>query len=153
MGGKPLGYGRSMSPPLEIARAVPGEHPAILALHREAGWPGTHVDGEVWVVRAGEEVIATAQLIELEPPVILIDAVVVRGSERGRGRGIGTELMRTVLATHAAEWWLECRAERIAFYERLGFELMAEAPGSVSARVGENATREQHFLRLAPLSP
>ena len=140
-----------MPPPLEIALAAPDEHAAILALHREAGWPGTHVDGEVWAARAGGSVIASAQLIELAPALILVDALVVRGD--ARGRGIGAELLRTILATRAAEWWLECRAERIAFYERLGFEVAADPPSAVTARVGANATRAQHFLRRSALSP
>jgi GNAT superfamily N-acetyltransferase len=139
-----------MLPPLEIGLARLGEHAAILALHREAGWPGTHVDGEVWTVHAGDRLVASAQLVELAPPLILVDAVVVAAGERGRG--IGTELMRAALATRAAEWWLECRAERMAFYERLGFELAEAPPAAVAARVGTSATRKQHYLRLSTLS-
>jgi GNAT superfamily N-acetyltransferase len=140
-----------MPPPLEIALAGPDEHAAILALHREAGWPGTHVDGEVWVARARGRVLASAQLIELAPALILVDALVVAAA--ARGRGIGAELMRTILPTRAAEWWLECRAERMGFYERLGFQLAEEPPAAVSARVGPNAVRAQHFLLLSTLSP
>jgi GNAT superfamily N-acetyltransferase len=138
-------------PPLEIALAVPEEHEAILALHREAGWPGTHVDGEVWTARTPAGVVASVQVIGLAPALILVDAIVVRSDVRDRG--IGAELLRTVLATRAAEWWLECREERIAFYERLGFERSADVPASVTARVGANAVRQQHFLLRSTLSP
>jgi GNAT superfamily N-acetyltransferase len=137
--------------PLEIALAVPEEHEAILALHREAGWPGTHVDGEVWAVRTTAGVVASAQVVGLAPALFLVDAIVVRADLRGRG--IGARLMRTILATRAAEWWLECREERIAFYERLGFELATDVPARVAARVGANATRQQHFLLRSSLTP
>jgi N-acetylglutamate synthase-like GNAT family acetyltransferase len=140
-----------VSPPLEIALARPDEHSAILALHREAGWPGTHVDGEVWAVRASGRIIGSAQLIELAPALILVDAVVVAAD--ARGRGIGAELVRALLAPRAAEWWLECRAERIAFYERLGFKLAADPHPAVTERVRANTARQQHFLRLSTLTP
>jgi GNAT superfamily N-acetyltransferase len=147
-----VGYGRPVGPSPEIARALPGEHAAILALHREAGWPGTNLDGEVWAARAAGELIGSTQLIELAPGLILIDAAVVRAE--ARGRGIGSEMLRAVLATRSAEWWLECREERVAFYERLGFavEPQPAVPLPVLARVGANSTRRQYFLRWG-LSP
>jgi len=132
---------------IEISLAAPAEHAAILALHREAGWPGTHTEGEVWAARACGDVVGGLQLIALAPQVILIDAAVVRAS--ARGRGIGSELLRGVLATRTAEWWLECREERIAFYERLGFVVADEVPALVAGRVGPNAVRRRHFLRLS----
>lgn len=133
--------------PIEIAHATPGEHAAILELHREAGWPGTHVDGEVWAVREGVEIAGSVQLLELAPGTILIDAAVVRMD--ARGRGIGTEMLRAVLATREAQWWLECREERIAFYQRLGFQIERDArvPPLVKARVGANGMRRQFFLQ------
>jgi GNAT superfamily N-acetyltransferase len=132
--------------PIEIARAAPSDHAAILVLHREAGWPGTHVDGDVWAARDGRGVVGSVQLLELAAGVVLIDAAVVRSD--ARGHGIGAELMRAVLATREAHWWLECREERIAFYQRLGFEVQPEAavPALVRARVGKNETRSQFFL-------
>lgn len=131
---------------IEIARAKPEEYAAILALHREAGWPGTHVDGEVWAVRAGGNLVGGVQLLELAPALILINAAVVRAG--ARGRGIGAEAMRAVMATRQAEWWLECRQERIAFYVRLGFQVApsTSVPALVTARVGPNPARPQHFL-------
>jgi N-acetylglutamate synthase-like GNAT family acetyltransferase len=130
----------------EIAHAEQHESEAILALHREAGWPGTHVAGEVWVAREAGQVVGSAQLIELEPALVLVDAVVVRAN--ARNRGIGAELMRTVLTRRAAHWWLECRSERVAFYQRLGFAVVneAEVPSVVKARVGSNHVRPQFFL-------
>jgi GNAT superfamily N-acetyltransferase len=133
--------------PIEIAQAAPSDHEAILELHREAGWPGTHVDGEVWAAREGAEILGGVQLLELAPGTILIDAAVVRST--ARGRGVGTDMLRRVLATREADWWLECREERIGFYLRLAFhvERDADVPGLVKARVGPNATRRQFFLQ------
>ena len=131
---------------IAISLAEPGDRAAILALHREAGWPGTHLDGEVWGrAHLADEVVGSAQLIELASGIVLVDAAVVRAD--ARGRGIGTALLRTVLATREAEWWLECREERIAFYERLGFVVIDDVPRLVAERVGSNAVRRQHFLR------
>ena len=55
---------------------------------------------------------------------------------------------RCAAAAHSArdaqaEWWLECREERIAFYERLGFGVVCGRPSasSVASRVGTNAAR------------
>jgi GNAT superfamily N-acetyltransferase len=133
--------------PLEIGRALAADHPAILALHREAGWPGTHVDGEVWAVREAGEITGSVQLLELAPGLMLIDAAVVRTD--ARGRGIGTQMLRAVLATRTAEWWLECREERIAFYERLAFQVApaSAVPAAVTSRVGKNPARRQFYLK------
>ena len=136
----------------EIAYAREDETAAILALHREAGWPGTHVDGEVWVTREAGQLVASAQVIELEPSLVLVDAVVVRTS--ARNRGIGAELVRAVLASRATHWWLECRRERVAFYQRLGFAVVdeAEVPLVVKAGVGGNHGRRQCFLHGSTIS-
>lgn len=34
-------------------------------------------------------------------------------------------MLTRIVATRVAEWWLECRTERIGFYERHGFALVA----------------------------
>lgn len=140
-------------PFVEISRARPSEHDAILALHREAGWPGTHVDGEVWAARESGAVVGSVQVITLSPGVTLIDAAVVRAD--ARGRRIGADLIDTVLATRAGEWWLECREQRIAFYERLGFAVAHETavPAIVAARVGVNPNRRQFFLSRSTVVP
>jgi N-acetylglutamate synthase-like GNAT family acetyltransferase len=137
---------------LEIAPAQQHEIEAILALHHEAGWPVTHVDGEVWVAREAGQLVGSAQFIELGPALILVDAVVVHTD--ARNRGIGAELVRKALARRAAHWWLECRRERVAFYERLGFSLVdeIEVPPLIKRRIGSNPSRRQHFLHRSTLS-
>ena len=108
---------------------------------------GTQVDGEIWAVREAGRLIGSVQLLDLAPGLILIDAAVVRAN--ARGRGIGTQMLRTILATRSAEWWLECREERIAFYERLNFSVVlpSTVPTSVASRVGTNPVRAQFFLK------
>ena len=80
--------------------------------------------------------------------MILIDAAVVCAPALAVA-GSGPSWSRTVLATRAGEWWLECREQRVAFYERLGFAVVrADAvPAIVAARVGANPDRRQCFLR------
>jgi N-acetylglutamate synthase-like GNAT family acetyltransferase len=53
-----------------------------------------------------------------------------------------------VMATRRAEWWLECREERIRFYTRMGFHLVegAEIPASVLQLVRPRTDRQQHFM-------
>ena len=98
-------------------------------------------------MREAGELIGSAQLLELAPGLVLIDAAVVRAD--ARGRGIGTQMLRTILATRTADWWLECREERIAFYERLNFSVVppSTVPTAVASRVGPNPTRPQFFLK------
>ena len=136
-----------MPPSLQLAPATPDEHESILVLHREAGWPDTHLEGEVWVLRDLGGLAGSVQLIELAPDLFLIGAIVVRSD--ARGRGLGSEMARKVLATRTAEWWLECRQQRVAFYRRLGFAVVAAADVNehVRARVGPNSAREQNFMR------
>jgi N-acetylglutamate synthase-like GNAT family acetyltransferase len=146
---RPSGAEEGEPPELRYSHAEPEECEPILALHREAGWPGTHVEGEVWAAHLAGRLVASAQLIEIEPAVVLVDAVVVLAEVRNQG--IGAQLMKTVLATRASHWWLECRLERVAFYQRLGFELVGESevPALVKARVGSNHSRKQQFLHAS----
>ena len=140
-------YGGSVPPSIQVAPATREEHEEILALHREAGWPDTHLEGEVWVLRDLGGLVGSIQLIELVSGLILIGAIVVRSD--ARGRGLGSEMARCVLTTRTAEWWLECREQRMAFYGRLGFAVVAAAEVNelVRERVGPNSAREQNFMR------
>ena len=46
--------------------------------------------------------------------------------------------MRSAMAATPGVWWLECRRERVAFYRRLGFDLVEEAavPPDIRATIG-----------------
>ena len=53
-----------------------------------------------------------------------------------------------VMGTRQADWWLECREERIRFYERLGFQIVVELeiPASVRQLVRPRTHRQEHFM-------
>ena len=100
----------------------------------------------MWVAHPGDEVVGAAALLELSSRSTLVDSLVVR--EDCRGRGVGAELLRHVLATRRTTWWLECREKRIAFYRRLGFTLVNrdDVPKLVRARVGFGRTGHSFSL-------
>lgn len=130
----------------EISRAKPLDDDAILRLHREAGWADSRVDGEVWVARQEGELVGSLQFVDLAPELLLITAMVIR--EDRRGRGIGRKLLAEVLRTRSADWWLECRRERIRFYSGLGFGLVdrTDVPSSVLGCIAPRSDRKQFFM-------
>ncbi len=138
---------------LEFTRANETAEETILGHRHEAGWERTSLEGEIWVATDGSVVVGSLQLVDIADDIVLVDAVVV--PESRRGEGIGGELMRRVLTTREAEWWLECREERIAFYRCLGFALVAasEVPAPLRAYLDAPGVlpsdRENHFMRLA----
>ena len=96
--------------------------------------------------------MGSAQFIELGPALILVDAVVVH-TARAPGVSARSSCTRP-LARRAAHWWLECRRERVAFYERLGFSFVdeIEVPPLIKRRIGSNPSRRQHFLHRSTLT-
>ena len=131
---------------LEITRAVLADHHPILDLHHEAGWAQSRVDGEVWVAREGRQLVGSLQFEELPSGLLFIRAMVVR--EASRGRGVGGHMLDEVLGTRHADWWLECRDERIQFYSRHGFRVVEEdmMPTSVRQLVRPRTDRRQNFM-------
>ena len=130
----------------KISRAAVADHDAILELHHEAGWAQSRVDGEVWVARADGELVGSLQFEELPSGYLFIRAMVVRADSRGRG--IGGEMLEEVLGTRHADWWLECRDERIPFYSRHGFQVVEERamPAAVRELVRPRTDRRQNFV-------
>ena len=109
---------------LEVSPANRSDYETILALHHEAGWIPSRVEGEIWVAWHQRELVGSIQFEEVEPDLLFVRAMVVR--EASRGRGIGTRMFTEVMATRDADWWLECREERICFYARLGFNVVEQ---------------------------
>jgi len=139
---------------VDHGRAGAEAQPAVLALHHEYGWMDEAVSGgELWVAREGDEVVGAVELIELDPARVVVAVAVVRESRRGQG--IGSRLMSKVLASRSAEWWTECREQRIGFYVRLGFELVAlnDLPADVRPHLDHPSPtqpeRPLNFLRRA----
>ena len=143
-----LAVGRSSTnSELQISLAPESDYGAILALHREAGWNASRIAGEVWAAWEGGELVGSIQFQEVgSPDVLFVSAMVVR--EVARGRGIGAQMFTAVMGTRQADWWLECREERIRFYKRLGFHTVVgvEIPASVRQLVRPRTHRQEHFM-------
>jgi len=142
---------------IEVSVSSPQEHGVVLEHRHETGWERSTLEGEVWVAREDDRVVGSLQLIDIEPRIVLVDAVVVPKSLRDQG--IGGELMKRVLATRDVEWWLECREERLAFYERLGFAEVELSKVPASLRTYLDAPgmlpsdRENHFMKRQQPGP
>jgi N-acetylglutamate synthase-like GNAT family acetyltransferase len=80
------------------------------------------------------------------PDRLFVRAMVVR--EDVRGEGIGGMMLARVVATRVAQWWLECRTERINFYARHGFALVApeDLPTAIRSLVRPRSDRRQNFM-------
>ena len=131
-----------------MRQATDEDRPAIAALFREAAWEGDPVFGEAWVAYEGGRVVGTVTVLDAEPGLAFVDAVVV--SSDIRRRGVGSEMLAEVLSARDATWWLECREELLPFYTRKGFEVSTEVPSSIRALVPPRTDRAQNFLRRGP---
>jgi N-acetylglutamate synthase-like GNAT family acetyltransferase len=131
---------------IHVSRANKNDYEKILALHHEAGWIPSGVDGEVWAAWRQRELVGSVQFDEVGPGLLFVKAMVVR--EDSRGRGIGARMFTAVMGTREGDWWLECRKERIHFYSRLGFWLVDQSSVPVSVRhlVRPRTDREQFFM-------
>ncbi|MDX6407662.1 MAG: Acetyltransferase domain [Gaiellaceae bacterium] len=132
---------------LVVSRAEKSDYEAILALHHDAGWVPSRVEGEVWGAWEGRELVGSVQFEEVGKDFLFVRAMVVRRDSRNRG--IGAQMFREVMATRDAEWWLECRQERIRFYSRLGFVVVEQRniPAAVRQLVRARTDREQFFMQ------
>lgn len=137
---------------LDVQVADARHEEAIRQQRGEAGWKDTPFAGEVWVGLREGGVVGSLQLVDCGEGAVLLDAVVV--GESRRGQGTGAAMIRAVLAGRQADWWLECRAERMPFYARLGFEEVERSglPPGVRTYVEEPGVvpedRPQHFMHL-----
>jgi N-acetylglutamate synthase-like GNAT family acetyltransferase len=130
-----------------VREARDADHEVIRALHREAGWAVGEVDGYVLVSEVDCEVVAAVHLHHFPHREFLVTAMVVRADRRGAG--IGAELMCSAMASTPGTWWLECRHERVAFYRRLGFDVVDESavPPDIRSVIGAHPSRSQFFMR------
>ena len=126
-------------------RATDGDRPAVAALFREAGWEGDPVFDEAWVACEEDRVVGAVTVLDAEPELAFIDAIVV--SRDLRGRGVASDMLADVLSTRHTTWWLECRQELLPFYTRKDFEVATDVPSSIRALVPPRTDRAQTFLR------
>jgi predicted N-acetyltransferase YhbS len=140
-----------------ITRATRHDHDDIRALLATNEWEDDFEPkrGKSYIARDGG-VIGHLQLVEVEPQMVVIDQVLVL--EGKRGKGVGTQLMQAAMNSLGGRLYLCCHEERIAFYERLGFELLAngydDAPDPVQAfwrEIDDWPTEEghEHFFMTA----
>jgi N-acetylglutamate synthase-like GNAT family acetyltransferase len=140
-----------------ITRATRHDADDILSLLATNDWADDFdpKKGKTYIARDGA-VIGHVQMIEVEPQVVVIDQVLVLDDRRGAG--VGTQLMQAAMNSLGGKLFLCCHKERIAFYERLGFELLPngydDAPASVQAfwrEVDDYPTPEghEHFFLTA----
>lgn len=131
-----------------ITRATRHDKNDIFELLR--GWDDeVNLDeGKAFIARDGK-VIGCVRVVEVEPQTVVVDSVYVQ--EDRRGNGIGTQVMQAAMNSQGGTLFLCCHADRIAFYERLGFRRLADgfddAPPSVQSywrKVDDYPVAEDH---------
>jgi len=126
---------------VELGKASREDLAAIESLSRANDWGATGFDHGTWyVARDGVGIIGIVRVADVEPGVRYVDDALV--DEQRRGAGIGTELMRHVLEERDESYYLVCHDPRIAFYERLGFELIEEKDLPEAVRDHAHATKD-----------
>ena len=98
--------------------------------------------GRWLVARDGSEIVGAIHVADVDGALYLDDVLV---TEERRGVGIGSRFMRILLDDR--DVYLACHDNRIAFYERLGFELIEES--ELPQQVLEHAYRTED-LPTAP---
>jgi predicted N-acetyltransferase YhbS len=137
---------------VEFGLAVPRDRPAVEAVLRSNHWDLDELgEGEIFVARDDGEVVGVVHGADVAPEAFYIAAVVVK--EDRRGRGVGSELMRAVMAERPGRFFLACHDNRVAFYERLGYQLVEESDLPTEAReyayrVADLPSRPDHVHHL-----
>jgi len=140
-----------------ITRATRHDKDDIRELLATRDWAeDTDLDeGKAFIARDGK-VIGCVRTIEVEPQTVVIDSVLVL--EERRGNGIGAQIMQAAMSSQGGKLFLCCHEDRIAFYGRIGFELLPngfeDAPEAVQAywrKVDDYPTAEghEHFFMTA----
>jgi GNAT superfamily N-acetyltransferase len=102
-----------------ITRATRHDKQDLEEFYAANEWEDPHLaEGVSFVAREGA-IVGALCLIELEPQTLVIEDVLV-APER-RGKGLGTQLMQAAMNSRGGALFLGCHAERLPFYNRLGF--------------------------------
>jgi N-acetylglutamate synthase-like GNAT family acetyltransferase len=110
----------------EFTRATRDDHAAIGSLLRANDWGAVDLDdGEVIVARDDGDIVGVVRMADVGSDGVFVDDVVV--AEASRGTGVGSEMMLVAMGQDSGPFYLVCHDHRIAFYERLGFEVIEES--------------------------
>jgi ribosomal protein S18 acetylase RimI-like enzyme len=142
--------------PSRIVPAAPGDAPAVAACVRAAyaryverigrepapmtaDYDALIAAGEVWIVRAGEDV-AGVLVLRPQPPALLVENVAVAPGHQGRGLGrllmaFAEERARAEDLAEVVLYTNERMTENLRFYPALGFTETGRATQDGFARV------------------
>lgn len=111
-------------PRYTIRKAKPGEARALRRLVRGARLNPLGLDWRRFVVAVDDdgEVLACGQVRLHRGGWRELASIVVH--PEWQGRGLGSVIVRTLLAEESPPLWLFCRRELGAFYSRFGFEVL-----------------------------
>ena len=130
-----------------ISRASRHDRDDIRELIEAQGWDASNLtEGTTLIARAGA-VAGCVRLVEVEPRQVVLDDVVVR--EDQRGKGLGRQLIQAAMNNRGGTLYLCCHDDVFGFYEKLGFTQLDydELPQPVKdyfKRVGDYPTAEGH---------
>lgn len=116
-----------------ITRATRHDKQDLESFYATNDWGDPHLSAGVSFVAREGAIVGALTLIEIEPQTVVIEDVLVAPDRRGNG--LGTQLMQTALNSRGGAMFLCCHAERLPFYQRLGFEDVSfdQLPATVQA--------------------
>ncbi|MEA2509113.1 MAG: hypothetical protein QOG21_1195 [Actinomycetota bacterium] len=103
-----------------ITRATRHDKQDIEEFYAANEWEDPHLDNGVSFVAREGAIVGALSVIELEPQTVVIEDVLVQPDRRGKG--LGTQLIQAAMNSRGGTMFLCCHAERLPFYNRLGFE-------------------------------
>ncbi|RIK41164.1 MAG: hypothetical protein DCC55_12820 [Chloroflexi bacterium] len=114
-------------PPFHIRPATEADRPAILNLMRSGDFNRINLNPACFLVaEEGHRVIGIGQIKRHRDGAPELASLVVAADRRGAG--VGSAIVRALLARHTGDLYLFCLAELEGYYERLGFRRV-ERPG------------------------
>ncbi|MFN2388339.1 MAG: GNAT family N-acetyltransferase [Actinomycetota bacterium] len=130
-----------------VTRATRHDRDDIVDLLESNGWGDADVGRGTFFIARDGTVVGAVQVVEVEPQTLVFDNVLV--CDGRRGQGIGGRVVQAALNSRGGTVYLCCHAERLGFYERLGFRKVAvdDAPLSVRGyweEVGDHPTERGH---------
>jgi N-acetylglutamate synthase-like GNAT family acetyltransferase len=116
-----------------ITRATRHDKQDLETFYATHEWDDPHLSAGVSFVAREGAIAGALTLIEIEPQTVIVEDVLVTPDRRGNG--LGTQLMQTAMNSRGGTMFLCCHAERLPFYQRLGFEDVSfdQLPSTVQA--------------------